>query len=137
VILTRKSLTRRTLLRGAGITLALPFLDSMIPAGRAAAKNPIRLAWVYVPNGIIMDGWLPASGGTGFEMKSSMKPLEPFREHLLVLSNLSHGNARSLGDGPGDHARAGATFLTGVHPRKTEGAIFAPAFRRTRSPPVR
>jgi hypothetical protein len=124
VILTKKALSRRTLLRGAGTALALPLLDAMFPAGRAlsAMKSPMRLAWVYVPNGIITDAWLPDADGARFEMKPSMKPLEPFRENLLVLSNLSHGNARSLGDGPGDHARAGAAFLTGVHPHKTEGA---------------
>ena len=124
MILTKKAINRRTLLRGAGTALALPLLDAMFPAGRASAapKPPIRLAWVYVPNGVIMDGWLPDADGTGFEMKSSMKPLEPFRDKIVVLSNLTHGNARALGDGPGDHARAGATFLTGVHCHKTEGA---------------
>ncbi|MEO8594100.1 MAG: DUF1552 domain-containing protein [Candidatus Solibacter sp.] len=122
MILTKKALSRRALLRGAGTALALPLLDAMFPAGRAAVKSPIRLAWVYVPNGIISDGWLPDQEGTGYAMKPSMKPLEPFRDRMLVPSNLTHGNARALGDGPGDHARAGAAFLTGVHPHKTEGA---------------
>ena len=123
MILTGKALSRRTMLRGAGASLALPLLDAMIPAGRAATlQRPIRLAWVYVPNGIIMDGWLPDADGKDFVMKSTMKPLEPFREHAVVISNLTHGNAKALGDGGGDHARAGAVFLTGVHPRKTEGA---------------
>jgi hypothetical protein len=125
MILTKVSLDRRTLLRGIGATLALPLLDAMVPAGvraAAAAKSPIRLAWVYVPNGIIPEGWLPSAEGSGYEMKLTMQPLEPFRDQMLVLSNLTHHNARSLGDGGGDHARAGAAYLTGVHPKKTEGA---------------
>ena len=123
MILTRKALSRRTLLRGAGAAIALPLLDAMIPAARAATpQRPIRLAWVYVPNGIIMDGWLPDVDGKDFAMKSTMQPLEPFRQQMVVISNLTHGNAKALGDGGGDHARAGAVFLTGVHPRKTEGA---------------
>lgn len=123
MILTKKTLSRRTLLRGAGAAIALPFLDAMIPAGRAATtQRPIRLAWVYVPNGIIMDGWLPDAEGKDFAMKSTMQPLEPFRKEMVVISNLTHANAKALGDGGGDHARAGAVFLTGVHPRKTEGA---------------
>ncbi len=124
MILTRKALSRRTILRGAGAALGLPLLDAMLPVGRAATapKSPIRLAWVYTPNGVIMDGWLPDSDGPNYVMKSSMQPLAPYRENIVVLSNLTHGNARALGDGPGDHARAGAVFLTGVHPHKTEGA---------------
>jgi len=124
MILTRKALSRRTILRGAGAALALPLLDAMLPAGRAATapKSPIRLAWVYTPNGIIMDGWLPETDGRDYVMKSTMQPLAPFRDQMVVMSNLTHGNARALGDGPGDHARAGAVFLTGVHPHKTEGA---------------
>jgi hypothetical protein len=123
MILTGKALSRRTMLRGVGAALALPLLDAMIPAGRAAApQRPIRLAWVYVPNGIIMDGWLPDADGKDFVMKSTMQPLDQFRQQLVVISNLTHVNAKALGDGGGDHARAGAVFLTGVHPRKTEGA---------------
>jgi len=123
MILTGKTLSRRTMLRGAGAALALPLLDAMIPAGRGAtSQRPIRLAWVYVPNGIIMDGWLPDADGKDFVMKSTMQPLERWRQQLIVISNLTHGNAKALGDGGGDHARAGAVFLTGVHPRKTEGA---------------
>jgi hypothetical protein len=77
---------------------------------------------VYVPNGIIDTSWLPKGEGAGFEFNNTMKALAPFREQLLVLSNLAQINGRSLGDGGGDHARAGATWLTGVHPKKTEGA---------------
>ena len=126
MIITRKHIPRRAFLRGAGIALALPFLDSMVPAfagtNNSAAAPAIRMGFVYVPNGIIESGWLPSTQGSGFEFNKTMKALEPFREHTLILSNLAQINGQSLGDGPGDHARAGATWLTGVHPRKTEGA---------------
>jgi hypothetical protein len=124
MIITKKALARRTFLRGVGTTLALPLLDSMIPAmaaTSAAVKPAIRLGFVYVPNGIIQKGWLPSKTGTGFEMASTMKPLEAHREQMLVLSNLMQNGGRALGDGAGDHARAGASWLTGVHPKKTEG----------------
>src|SRR5579884_2040194 len=125
MIIMKKALARRTFLRGAGATLALPLLDAMVPALAAtrntAARPAIRMGFVYVPNGIIMDRWTPATHGTGFEFLPIMKPLEPFREQLLVLNGLAQVNGNPLGDGPGDHARAGATFLTGVHPKKTEG----------------
>jgi hypothetical protein len=119
---TNKSLDRRTLLRGFGAALALPLLDSMIPARAAASSRPIRLGFVYVPNGMIPAGWLPKTEGAGFEITPTMRPLAAFRDDLLVVSNLSLRNADALGDGGGDHARAGAAWLTGMHPKKTEGA---------------
>ena len=125
MIITKKSLARRSFLRGIGTTLALPFLDAMMPAmaGTGAAVKPtIRLGFVYVPNGIIQKGWLPSKVGTGFEMASTMKPLEAHRDQIVVLSNLMQNGGRALSDGAGDHARAGASWLTGVHPKKTEGA---------------
>jgi hypothetical protein len=126
MIVTRKALARRTFLRGIGTAMALPLLDSMIPAFSATrltpAKPAIRMAFCYVPNGIIQKDWLPAKDGVGFEFMPTMKSLEPFRDKLVVLSNLAQINGRALGDGAGDHARAGATWLTGVHPKKTEGA---------------
>ena len=91
-------------------------------AKNTAADPRVRLGFVYVPNGIIMDRWTPAGEGAGFAFAPTMKALEPFRENLLVLSGLAQVNGRALGDGSGDHARAGATWLTGVHPKKTEGA---------------
>jgi len=98
----------------------------MVPAlslARSTAASPaMRLGFVYVPNGIIMDRWTPTGEGTGFQFAPTMQALEPFRERLVVLSGLAQANGRALGDGPGDHARAGATWLTGVHPKKTEGA---------------
>jgi hypothetical protein len=125
MMITRKHLPRRAFLRGAGAALALPFLDAMVPAFGGttnAAARPVRLGFVYVPNGIIESSWKPTGEGSAFEFNATMKALAPYRDRTLVLSNLAQINGRSLGDGAGDHARAGATWLTGVHPKKTEGA---------------
>jgi hypothetical protein len=126
MIITRKSLPRRTFLRSLGTTLALPLLDAMVPAlslaNSPAAKPAMRLGFVYVPNGIIMDQWTPVGEGAGFKFAQTMQPLEPFRDRMLALSGLAQANGNALGDGAGDHARAGATWLTGVHPKKTGGA---------------
>src|SRR5207237_7170680 len=126
MIITKKALPRRTFLRGLGSTVALPLLDAMVPAMAAtrltAAKPAVRLGFVYVPNGIIQKNWLPSSEGAGFDFASTMKPLEAFRDRLNIVSGLAQVNGRALGDGPGDHARAGATWLTGAHPKKTEGS---------------
>ncbi|HZL58047.1 MAG TPA: DUF1552 domain-containing protein [Bryobacteraceae bacterium] len=129
MMFTNKALARRTFLRGVGTALALPLLDSMIPARAATLVKPagpaIRLGFCYVPNGIIQKDWRPAVDGANFEFMATMKSLEPYRDKLLVLSNLAQINGRALGDGAGDHARAGATWLTGVHPKKTETDIRA------------
>jgi uncharacterized protein DUF1552 len=119
--ITRKHLSRRTVLRGLGATVALPWLDAMTPAF-ASPGRPVRLAFTYIPNGVTLADWTPKGMGREFELSRILKPLEPFRDDLLVLSGLAAENAKALGDGPGDHARAGACFLTGVHPRKTAGA---------------
>ena len=116
-----KSLARRTFLRGAGAALALPYFDAMAAPLRTPASQPVRMAFLYVPNGIIMKDWTPEKEGRDFEFSRTLKPLEAYREHLNILTGLDHRNGDSLGDGAGDHARAGATWLTGVHPRKTEG----------------
>lgn len=123
-MITGKHLSRRTLLRGVGTAIALPLLDSMTPAfaARAGGKQPIRMAISYVPNGIVMKDWTPAADGAAFEFTRILKPLEAHRDHLLVLTNLAQHNGEALGDGPGDHARAAASFLTGAHPHKTAGA---------------
>ncbi len=118
--ITRKHLHRRTFLQGLGTAIALPALDAMTPALAPTAKPVVRLGFVYVPNGIIMDKWTPVAEGANFEFKPTMKPLEAYRERLLVLSGLAQVQGRALGDGAGDHARAGATWLTGVHPKKSE-----------------
>jgi hypothetical protein len=122
-----KHLPRRTFLRGLGASIALPLLDSMIPAltaqSRTAARGTRRLAVVYVPNGMNMAHWKPKTDGAGFELPSILKPLEAHRSRLLVLTGMSNLQADPLpGEGLGDHSRAQAVFLTGVHPRKTEGA---------------
>jgi len=120
---TGKHLDRRMFLRGMGAAIALPMLDAMRPAlATEPAKSPLRLAFTYIPNGVTMRDWKPAATGEAFEFSRILKPLEPFRRDVFVLSGLDHHNAEALGDGGGDHARAGACFLTGVHPKKTAGA---------------
>jgi len=127
-------LNRRTFLRGLSAAMALPLLDSMVPTlstrAHAAAKTPVRLGYLASPNGFVGASpkspapfmWTPKAAGTNFEFSPTLKPLEPFRDQLNVFSNLAQLNGRALGDGPGDHARAAATFLTGVHPYRTGGA---------------
>lgn len=123
-MLTRQHLPRRTFLQGAGALVALPMLDAMIPAfaQTKTSKPPLRMAFVYVPNGIIMPDWTPAQTGKGFDFPHISEPLAPYRENLLIVSGMTLNGGRALGDGPGDHARAAASFLTGAHPRKTAGA---------------
>jgi len=122
MIVTKQHLSRRTVLRGLGTAIALPMLDAMAPAF-AGTQNatPVRMSFCYVPNGMMMANWTPKGEGRDFEFTRILKPLEPYRQDLLVLSGLDHHNGNALGDGGGDHARAGATFLTGVHPKKTMG----------------
>ena len=125
MIITHKHLPRRTFVKGMGVAIGLPILDAMTPAfarTSRAATAPVRLAFVYVPNGIVMKDWRPKVVGKGFELTRILKPLESLREELFVLSGLDERNGNALGDGAGDHARAGAVFLTGVHCKKTEGA---------------
>ena len=127
MMIFKKAIPRRAFLQGVGATLALPWLDAMSPAFAAvndpAGKPPVRFATVYAANGIMMDKWTPATTGSNFELTPVLEPLAAFRENMLVLSGLNHESGRALaGENTGDHARAGATFLTGVHPKKTEGA---------------
>ncbi len=125
-MLLKKHLDRRLFLRAAGAAIALPYLDAMRPAlaapRRLSGRAPRRLAFVYVPNGVIQDAWTPDSEGSSYEFTRILKSLEPHRDDLLVMSGLTHNTGRALGDGPGDHARAAASFLTGIHPKKTSGA---------------
>ncbi len=107
--------------------MALPWLEAMAPAAliaRRGARNevPKRMAFLYVPNGIHMQAWTPEKTGEDFEFPSTLEVLKPFKNDLLVLTGLTQDNARAKGDGGGDHARALACFLTGTHPRKTDGA---------------
>lgn len=109
-------LSRRTLLRAIGASISLPLLDAMTPSAA-----PTHLAFVYVPNGIIMDQWTPLTGGSDFALPRILAPLAPHRGNVSVLSGLTQNTGRALGDAEGDHARASATYLTGVHPKKTDG----------------
>ena len=127
MIITKKHLPRRTFLRGLGASVALPLLDSMVPALTAqelTSALPVkRLGIIYVPNGVFMDNWTPPERGSDFSLPSTMEPLAPFQDQMLVLTGLSNkmGDAWP-GEGAGDHARAAGAYLTGVHPKKTEGA---------------
>jgi hypothetical protein len=124
--MTNLPISRRTALRGLGTTLALPWLESLAPAAAptaaAAAANPRRLAFVYVPNGANMAFWTPKETGPIGALPEILAPLERFKKHINVLSGLTLDKARANGDGPGDHARSMAAFLTGRQPRKTYGA---------------
>ena len=116
MFITKKALPRRTFLRGVGATLALPMLDAMVPALAAKTGGPVpRLGFIYVSNGVIQNQWTPATTGAGFDLSPILKPLEPVRDHVNVLSGLSHLQADTFGDGTGDHPRASAVWLTGVH----------------------
>ena len=126
MIITKKKIPRRAFLRGAGAAVALPLLDSMIPAltasQRTAAAPVNRLGIVYVPNGVIMDRWTPAREGADFEITPILEGLSAFRDRMLVLSGLNHNEARQLpGEAAGDHPRACAAYLTGVHCKQTAG----------------
>jgi len=131
MFITRMSLPRRTFLRGMGAVLGLPLLDAMVPALAAAAessKAPRRLGFVYLPNGVSMNFkgvnyWKPRGVGADFEFSPILTPLSAFRDRLVVVSGLSHHQADVLQDGAnGDHTRGTSSWLTGVHPRHTEGA---------------
>jgi hypothetical protein len=119
-------ISRRAVLRGLGTAVALPLLDAMAPSWLLAAdgkKNiPNRMAFVYVPNGKHMPDWTPKAVGADFELPYILEPLAGVKDKLLVLSGLAQDHGRPNGDGPGDHARALASFLTGQQARKTHGA---------------
>ena len=114
------SLSRRTFLRGIGVTVALPLLDAMVPASTALAATPAtprrRFGAVYIPNGAVMPQWIPKTPGADFEFMPIMKPLEPFRDSLVVVSNL----CRAGGDVPGDHAVSSAGWMSGAVAKRTE-----------------
>lgn len=123
----KRHLSRRTFLRGTGAVLALPLLDAMRPALAWAAPDPlpaapVRLLFVFVPNGVHQATWHPATTGTDFALPWTLEPLAAVREHVTVVSGMTLDGGRSHGDGPGDHARSAASFLTTAHPVKTGGA---------------
>src|SRR4051794_12673881 len=105
-----KQLSRRAILRGAGAAIALPFLDAMVPAFAGPVKSVRRLGVVYVPNGVIMDQWTPAEAGKDFAFTRILKPLEPFRQNILVVSGLAN-DAAGKAQG-GGHAKASGSFLS-------------------------
>jgi hypothetical protein len=118
-------LSRRAVLKGMGVSIALPFLEAMLPstlAGTAATKIPMRLAYLYVPNGVHMADWRPKDEGPLGALPATLEPLTPFKDRMMVLTGLTLDKARAHGDGGGDHARAMSSFLTGRQPRKTHGA---------------
>ena len=121
MFISKMSLPRRTFLRGVGATVALPLLDAMVPAftaiGKTAAAPRLRFGAIYVPNGIIMNQWTPATVGSGFELMPTHQPLLPFQDKLTVISNTYRG-------GEADHAVACAAFLSGAVPKKTEAQDF-------------
>jgi hypothetical protein len=122
MLITRKSIPRRTFLRGAGAALALPMLDAMTPALAADKARPIRMAFVEVPNGIMMDKWTPAAEGD-LQLSPVLEPLAQFRDRMLVLGGLDQKEAAALGfEIGGDHPRACSAWLTGAHARMTSGA---------------
>jgi hypothetical protein len=122
MIIEKKALPRRALLKGMGVTLALPFLDAMVPALGAAPTAPRRLGFVYIPNGAVMSKWQPPGDGALHELTPTLAPLAPFKDQITIPVGLSQRMAEAFGDGNGDHSRAGAVYLSGVHPKHTEGA---------------
>ncbi|HLH43590.1 MAG TPA: DUF1552 domain-containing protein [Bryobacteraceae bacterium] len=123
MIVLRKALNRRTVLRGLGAAIAVPFLDAMTPAfAQSAAQEPVRLAWFYVPNGIDMRNWTPAEEGPLEKLPAILAPLEPLKNDVLVLSNLTSNWGRPLLVGAGDHGRAAAAYMTGMEVHRTTGA---------------
>lgn len=129
-MLTQPQVSRRTLLRGLGLSLALPAFDSLMPRLALGATSmapapgaaPRRMACIFVPNGVHVPDWIPSSTGFGYQLPYILEPLAGVRDDMLVLSGLTHDRGRANGDGPGDHARSASVFLTGAQPRKTDGS---------------
>jgi Protein of unknown function (DUF1552) len=125
--ISKKHIPRRTFIRGAGVTLALPLLDSMVPAftalAQSAAAPRLRLGFCFMPHGAVMANWTPTAEGA-LELSPILAPLEPYKKDVVVLSNLAHAMAgpQGPGDNGGDHTRCPAVFLNGVHPKRTDGA---------------
>lgn len=119
-------ISRRTVLRGIGVSLALPWMESLAPRVAAASQSavaspPKRMAFMFVPNGVHLPDWTPTREGFGFDLPYILSPLAPVHDQTTVLSGLTHDKGRANGDGPGDHARCASVFLTGAQPRKTNG----------------
>ena len=129
MIISRKSMNRRSILRGTGAALALPLMEAMMPASSVAAEVADaarkRLHVIYTPNGMMMQNWTPATEGQGYALTPILQPLAAYRDKFMVISGLDHGQAEALGDGAGDHGRCCGSWLTGMHVKKTEGADLA------------
>src|SRR5262245_24307477 len=122
-VITRKSIPRRTFLRGAGATLALPVLDAMTPALAADDKRPIRMTFIEVPNGIMMDKWTPPTDGANFAQTQVLEPVADFRDRILVLGGLDQKQSAALAfEIAGDHPRACTAWLRGAHGKMSAGA---------------
>ena len=125
MIIPKPEISRRTLLRGVGATLALPLLERMTPTAalaRAVTTPVVRFCTVYVPNGIVMERWTPTAEGADFAFTPTLRPLEPYRDHLLVLSGLDNTGARSRSGASGAHAKPAGAFMTGIEPLPTTGS---------------
>ncbi len=121
--MTTNPLGRRSFLRGLGATVALPFLQSLAPRGLAATvRPPVRLGFLYVPNGVNMREWTPATTGVDYALPHTLQPLAPHKNDILVLTGLAQDKGRNNGDGAGDHARAAGSWLTGAQPLKSESS---------------
>lgn len=123
MFVTKKAISRRTILRGAGTAIALPLLDAMLPAFAATPAPIRRFGVVYHPNGVIYDKWLPDGTGANYELSPTLKGLEPFKKDVIVITGLASDQAEALGDGGGDHSRACGSFLTGVHVKKSDSLL--------------
>ena len=120
----QQPLHRRTFLKGVGATLGLPLLEAMLPKSGFAAQStgaPKRMAFVFVPNGVIVPEWTVKGEGADWQLSPTLEPLAKVKDQVCVLTGLMQDNARHKGDGAGDHARSSAAFLTGAHPVKTSG----------------
>ena len=115
MFISKLAVPRRTFLRGVGATIALPMLDAMVPALSAAPKPTPRFSFLYIANGVIQDQWTPKTTGAGYELTPILKPLAAHQNAINVISGLAHLQADTFGDGTGDHPRASAAWLTGVH----------------------
>ena len=118
----RSSFSRRNALRGFGLSLAVPWLESVCPVARAASVAPTppqRMGFIFVPNGVHLPDWTPTTEGFGFQLPYILDPLSPVQDDLLVISGLTHDKGRANGDGPGDHARSASLFLVAVHCSQT------------------
>ncbi len=122
MVITKLALPRRTFIRGMSAAVALPFLDAMLPALRAQAKGAPRFAAIYCGNGCNMIDWTPATEGVNFEMSPTLKPIEGFREQMIVATGLDNYQATDQGDVGGQHPRAAPAFMSCEHPKQTEGA---------------